>query len=201
MLKSNCENGFNMGKSVKKLVSIVAVSMMIPMAFAKGGDQKQVDYHDSKIACMGHMSDKVAKREAQYHLSIVKYASKYGLNPNLIKAIVSVESCYDKNAVSSAGAQGLMQLMPATAEWLGVTDSLDSEQNLEAGTRYLAKLKKRYNDDNKLALAAYNAGPGNVKKYKGVPPFPETQAYVVKVQQRFQMYQMLSQLAFNATQY
>ena len=91
-----------------------------------------------------------------------------------------------------------MQLMPKTAEWLGVSNAQDSEQNLEAGIRYLSKLRKLYDNNKKLALAAYNAGPGNVRKYKGIPPFPETQSYVIKVEKRFKQYQMHDQLAFNS---
>lgn len=108
-------------------------------------------------------------------------SQKYNVPVNLLKAIAKAESDFNPNAVSKAGAQGIMQLMPGTAKELGVTDAFDPEQNIMGGSKYIADLLKRYNGDTKLALAAYNAGMGNVKKYGGVPPFKETQNYVVKV--------------------
>lgn len=106
---------------------------------------------------------------------------KYNVPLNLLKAIGKAESDFKPNAVSKSGAQGVMQLMPGTAAELGVTDSFDPEQNIMGGSKYISDLLKRYDGDTKLALAAYNAGMGNVKKYGGVPPFEETQNYVVKV--------------------
>jgi len=106
------------------------------------------------------------------------------IDPLLVHSVIQVESNYNPNAVSSAGAQGLMQLMPGTARDLGVTDSFDPRQNIEAGVKYLKYLKDQYQDD-KLALAAYNAGPGSVQKYKAVPPYPETRDYVKRVGERY----------------
>lgn len=108
-------------------------------------------------------------------------AKKYNVSVDLLKAIGKAESGFDPNAVSRSGAQGVMQLMPATAKYLGVTDSFDPEQNIMGGSKYIAELLQKYDGDTKLALAAYNAGMGNVKKYGGIPPFKETQNYVVKV--------------------
>ncbi len=110
-----------------------------------------------------------------------KAAKKNNVSVELLKAIGKAESNFDPKAVSRCGAQGVMQLMPATAKSLGVTDSFDAEQNIMGGAKYISDLLKKYNGDTKLALAAYNAGSGNVKKYGGIPPFKETQNYVKKV--------------------
>lgn len=110
-----------------------------------------------------------------------KAAQKYNVSVDLLKAIGKAESNFNPNAVSRCGAQGVMQLMPQTAASLGVTDSLDPEQNIMGGAKYIAGLLKKYDGNTNLALAAYNAGSGNVAKYGGIPPFKETQSYVVKV--------------------
>ena len=113
--------------------------------------------------------------------SITKAAAKYSLPPELIKAVIRAESNFDAQAVSTAGAQGLMQLMPATAEELGVQDPFDIDQNVDGGSRYLREMLDRFNGDVKLALAAYNAGPGTVEKYDGDVPYRETRNYVERV--------------------
>lgn len=107
-------------------------------------------------------------------------SEKYGVDINLLKAVAKAESGFKSDAVSSCGAQGIMQLMPSTAASLGVSDSFDPEQNIDGGAKYLSGLLNKYGD-TKLALAAYNAGSGNVDKYGGVPPFEETQNYVKRV--------------------
>jgi len=108
-------------------------------------------------------------------------ASKYGLDPNLVAAVIWAESSGDPNAVSKKGAQGLMQLMPKTARELGVKNVLDPGQNVEGGSHYLRLMLDEHDGDLSLALAAYNAGPGAVRKYGGVPPYRETRDYVGKV--------------------
>lgn len=127
-------------------------------------------------------------RAAKYVPLIDRLAKEYAISKHLIMAIVATESCFDEKAVSAAGARGLMQLMPMTAKELGVTNPFDHEQNLRGGVEYLGRLSKRFNYNPKLTLAAYNAGPGNVLKYRGIPPFPETQAYVEKVMNKFHHY-------------
>lgn len=108
-------------------------------------------------------------------------AARYNVSADLLKAIGKAESGFNAGAVSCAGACGVMQLMPSTAKSLGVTDPFDPEQNIMGGAKLISQLLDTYNGDVKLALAAYNAGSGNVSKYGGVPPFAETQNYIEKV--------------------
>jgi soluble lytic murein transglycosylase-like protein len=123
-------------------------------------------------------SDVPTSGDANLDQIIFKAGDKYGVDPRLIHAVILQESRYVADAKSGVGAEGLMQLMPDTAKRFGCTDANDEQQNVEAGTKYLRSLLKRFDGDVTLALAGYNAGEGNVDKYKGVPPFPETQKYV-----------------------
>lgn len=112
-------------------------------------------------------------------------AAEAGVDPRLVAAVTKTESNFDPRATSSTGAAGLMQLMPETARDLGVDDRYDAAQNMRGGSRYLRQLLDRFHGDIPLAVAAYNAGPGAVEKYGGVPPFAETQAYVSRVMERY----------------
>ncbi|MDD5259719.1 MAG: lytic transglycosylase domain-containing protein [bacterium] len=118
---------------------------------------------------------------------IAVFAKKHNLEPALIKAVIKAESDFDQYCVSHKGAKGLMQLMPKTAECLGVFDIYSPRQNIEGGTRYLAEQLRNFGDI-KLALAAYNAGPDAVRKYNGIPPFRETKNYIIAVLTYWQYY-------------
>ncbi len=118
---------------------------------------------------------------------ILLTALEHGVSPALVKAVIAAESLFDTDAVSRKGAQGLMQLMPTTALALGVEDPFSADQNVRGGVRYLRKMLDRYGDMGR-ALAAYNAGPSAVDRYRGIPPYPETRAYVKRVMTYYRHY-------------
>ncbi|GFO56260.1 lytic transglycosylase [Geomonas sp. Red276] len=122
-----------------------------------------------------------ARNPAEFEPIIAACSRKYGVDVALVKAVIHAESGYNPNAVSSKGAQGLMQLMPKTAQGLKVADMMNPSDNIQGGVRYLRFLLDTFRGDESLALAAYNSGLGNVAKYGGIPPFQETRNYVAKV--------------------
>jgi len=118
---------------------------------------------------------------SEFDVHIEEASARHGVSQDLVRAVIQVESGFDRLAVSPAGARGLMQLMPATARRFGVIDRFDARQNIFGGTRYLRALLERYRGDVSLTAAAYNAGAGCVARYRGIPPYKETQDYVRKV--------------------
>ena len=137
--------------------------------------------------------------ELKYGSMIDKIANKKGVDPNLVRAMIQQESGGDPYALSGAGAAGLMQLMPETAKKMGLNpkDRFNAEKNIQAGTKYIKKQLDRFNGNVSLALAAYNAGPGNVKKHGGIPPFKETRNYVAKVTEYHKSFQEKSSATKN----
>jgi len=127
-------------------------------------------------------------RENRYDEIIRRASEKHGVDFFLIKSVIKAESLFDPKAVSSAGAKGLMQLMPDTATEVGVNNVFDAEQNIMGGTKYLKKLMKRFKNNAKSAVAGYNAGPAAVVYYDGVPPFDETMNYVDKIHGFYKIY-------------
>ena len=123
--------------------------------------------------------------------AIESCSSQYGVDPQLVRAVIKQESGFQPFALSTSGAMGLMQLMPGTAAGLGVTDAYNIEQNIKGGTQYLCYQLKAFDGDLRLALAAYNAGPNAVRKYSGIPPYAQTQSYVEKVLNSYDMYRSL----------
>lgn len=131
---------------------------------------------DSKMKSSG-----ASKVTGSFAEIIQEKAAKYNVDPALVQAVIKAESNFNPDVVSSAGAQGLMQLMPGTARSLGVANAFDPEQNIEGGVKFLRQLLDRFGGNTTLAVAAYNAGPGAVSKYDGIPPYQETQTYVKRV--------------------
>jgi len=138
----------------------------------------------------------LTKGEHLFHPIIVRVANEYEIDPALIKAIIMAESGYNPKAISKKGAAGLMQLMPGTAEALGVEDIFNPEHNINGGVLYFKRLVDLFEGDVKLALAAYNAGIRKVRMYQGIPPFKATQYYIKKVFKYYEHYrqQMTSDL-------
>lgn len=140
------------------------------------------------LSCSGLTAAGLDARGAQFQHLINEYSQQFAVDPALVKSVMRVESCFDSRAVSRVGAHGLMQLMPDRAMRLGVDDRFDPAQNIRGGVQFLSQLLKRFNNNVEFAVAAYNAGPLNVEKYKGIPPFRETQSYVKRVMSHYKRY-------------
>jgi hypothetical protein len=142
----------------------------------------------ASLRCNLRADDVMRVGSGPYDDIIVQEAKARRLDPLLVKSVIWVESCFDPRAVSRVGAHGLMQLMPATAAELGVTDRFDPAQNIRGGVTYLARMLERFDQRLDLALAAYNAGPGAVERHGGIPPFRETQNYVERVNSHYRLH-------------
>ena len=145
------------------------------------GAQPDADFQEILNKSIENKTNSTETSRSEINELIEKYADKNGLDSDFVKAVIKQESGFNPNATSKCGAMGLMQLMPSTAEGLGVTNAYDAEQNIMGGTKYLKGLMDRFDNNKSLALAAYNAGPNAVKKYGGIPPYMETQNYVKSV--------------------
>lgn len=137
----------------------------------------QVDWYNTKLY------------KQKYHAEIAEAAKLHDVDRHLIRAIIHAESHFRKDVVSKQGAQGLMQLMPATARELGVKNPFIAEQNIQGGAKHLAKLFKKYHGDIRMVAAAYNSGEGTVEKYGGIPPYKETKVYIERVEILHKRYQ------------
>ncbi|GAW97469.1 MULTISPECIES: lytic transglycosylase domain-containing protein [Colwellia] len=146
-----------------------------------------VDFSRYRVDCYACQVDSLIDwRQAKLYLQPYKQdinqaALKYGIDAAFVRAVIHAESHFNPQAISKQGAQGLMQLMPATARELGVKNALSAQQNINGGVKHLARLLRKYKGNNELASAAYNAGEGAVKRYGGIPPYKETQVYVERV--------------------
>lgn len=169
---------------VMKRISQIENMMSVNHSELRGLNfQKVLDNEQQKIknTDSGINSNTKVDGDFSFENIINASAQKYGVDKNLIKAVANVESNFNPNAVSEAGAVGIMQLMPDTAKALWVANSYNPQENIDGGTKYLKELLNTFNGDVKKAVAAYNAGPQAVKAYNGVPPYKETENYVQKV--------------------
>lgn len=145
-----------------------------------------VDQNEDLLNAIAHYTPLDKLNTSDFNDIIKRAAETHNVPEKLISSVIKQESNFNPSARSSAGASGLMQLMPGTAKYLGVVNIFDPEQNVMGGAKYLRQMLDQFNDDTEIALAAYNAGPGAVKKHGGIPPYKETQNYVQKVLNYYQ---------------
>jgi hypothetical protein len=150
--------------------------------------EKNISAAPAVVANVSVPPVKICTVDCKFNDIIIRASRRYKVEPEIIKAIIRAESSFNPKAISNKGAMGLMQLMPTTAEELGVKDAFNPEHNINGGVRYYKKLLRRYKGNVKLALAAYNAGLLRVKQYKGVPPFKATRIYIEKVIKYYTFY-------------
>jgi hypothetical protein len=162
----------------------------VPQKYRNSGDYVEIKIDYDLISIPSRYRNYRPEQYTNRHIQelVRRYSRQYKVDENLIYAIIDAESGGNPKAVSSAGARGLMQLMPGTAEEMGVTRIFDPAQNIAGGVQYFSKMLQLFKGDENLALAAYNAGPGTVKKYGAIPPFKETRRYVQKVQAQARRY-------------
>ncbi|KGJ96665.1 lytic transglycosylase domain-containing protein [Colwellia psychrerythraea] len=186
--------------SDKKLANIYTYKSSSGVISFSDIEPLDVDFSRYRFDCYACKVDSLIDwRRAKLYLhpyrdDINQAALMYGIDPAFVRAVIHAESHFNPQAVSKQGAQGLMQLMPATAKELGVKNSLSAEQNIKGGVKHLARLLRKYKGDNELASAAYNAGEGAVKRHGGIPPYKETQVYVERVGILHQRYGRFSHL-------
>jgi len=172
-------------KNDSKAITVVQFDGQISKALLSLKSSRTLAYHPFGSVYQSGASLK-APMPAYLSLIIQEAAQKHGVDPRLIAAVAARESRYNAAAVSSVGAQGVMQLMPATAKYLGVNNAFDARENVVAGTKYLKILLDTFKGDLDLTLAAYNAGPGAVQRFGGVPPFRETMDYVRSIRTNYE---------------
>ena len=163
---------------------IILMAIFADLAWLGFPDVRLAPYDPEKMS----LPFQEEKTEQRFHPIILKAAHRFQVDPALVKAIIMAESGYDPTATSKMGDKGLMQLMPATAEELGVEDSFNPKQNINAGVGYFKKLLNKFEGDVELALAAYNAGVTKVRQYQGIPPYKATRCYIKKVFEYYQTY-------------
>ena len=182
----------------RSILFIICILIVFEADFACAAVYKYVDtcgrLHYSNVPVLSKYryyqaepGEGIRKRSSVTNL-IKHYARKHRLDPNLVRAVVRAESDFDSGAVSPCGAIGLMQLHPETIKDLNVVDPYDPSANIAGGTKYLRRMLNRFDGDLDLALAAYNAGPSTVERYNGIPPYPETRNYVIKVKHYQKLY-------------
>ena len=170
--------------AVYKIVRANGITEYTNIRPGRGAFQVLFTYISTCYACNLHSTinwTSTALNLTAYKAEVAAAAAEFGVDPALLRAVIHAESAFNPNAISNKGAEGLMQLIPGTASDMGVANPFDASQNIRGGAQYLAGLLKQFNGDSRLATAAYNAGPQNVLKYNGVPPFDETKVYVDRV--------------------